>query len=136
VEVVARRNGYAMEVVVGEEFGYVVVMAVVEVVVDERFDYARVSQSLAGLWLAPSPLLLLLHLQLPHPNHRPGHDQAQCLLEACVLAKVPAEVIDDVGVAWLRCGGSGVGWLVEVHFGDVSKGWVFWIFDDGGEGLR
>jgi hypothetical protein len=46
VEVVAGRNDYAVEVVVGvgvgEGFDYVVVMAVVEVevVVDEGFDYA------------------------------------------------------------------------------------------------
>jgi hypothetical protein len=40
-----------------------------------------------------------------------------------------------VGVAWLCCGGGGVDWLVKVHFRDVSAGWVFQIFDDGGEDL-
>jgi hypothetical protein len=32
-------------------------------------------------------------------------------------------------------GGGYVGWLVQLHFGDVSKGWVFRIFSDGGEVL-
>jgi hypothetical protein len=30
---------------------------------------AEASRSLAGLWLAPLPLLLLLLLQFCHPNH-------------------------------------------------------------------
>jgi hypothetical protein len=29
--------------------------------------------------------------------------------------------------------GGYVGWLMELHFGDVSEGWVFRIFGDGGE---
>jgi hypothetical protein len=53
------------------------------------------SQSLAGLWLAPFPLLLLmLLLQLHHPNHQFGHDRAPRLLEACVLVKVPTGMTD------------------------------------------
>jgi hypothetical protein len=50
MEVVAGRNGYAVEVVelVGEEFGYVVVMVVVEVVGDEGFDYAVELGALTG----------------------------------------------------------------------------------------
>jgi hypothetical protein len=26
-------------------------------------------------------------------------------------------------------------WLVELHFGDISEGWVLWTFIDGGEDL-
>jgi hypothetical protein len=32
-------------------------------------------------------------------------------------------------------GGGCMGWLVELRFGGISKGWVFCLFDDGGEGL-
>jgi hypothetical protein len=28
-----------------------------------------------------------------------------------------------------------VGWLIELHFWDVTEGWVFRIFNDGGEVL-
>jgi hypothetical protein len=28
-----------------------------------------------------------------------------------------------------------LGWLIESHLGDISEGWVFRIFDDGGEVL-
>jgi hypothetical protein len=31
--------------------------------------------------------------------------------------------------------GGYVGWLVELHFGDVSEGWVFRTFGNGGEDL-
>jgi hypothetical protein len=37
-----------------------------------------------------------------------------------------------MGVAWPCYGVGGVDWPVELHFGDVSEGWVFWIFNDGG----
>jgi hypothetical protein len=36
-----------------------------------------------------------------HPNHRPGRDQAPCLLEACVLVKVPAGVTNAGSLWWL-----------------------------------
>jgi hypothetical protein len=39
------------------------------------------------------------------------------------------------GVVWSCCASGGVGWLLELHLGDISKGWMFLNFVDGREGL-
>jgi hypothetical protein len=71
-------------------------------------------QFLAELCLAPPPLLLLHLPRLLHPSHGFGPDRALRVLEPCVLAKVPAWVIDveplhRFGLSWQRrC----VGWAL------------------------
>jgi hypothetical protein len=77
-----------------------------------------VSQSLAGLWLAPLPLLLWLLLRLCRPNRRSGRDRAPRLLGACVLARVPTGVAD--AVAWLEVA---VLWLGSTTVVEVLIGW-------------
>jgi hypothetical protein len=64
-----------------------------------------------------------------------------------VLAKVPVGVTDmeplcqfglsrsTTVLAGPYRGDGYVGWLVELHFGVVSEGWVLWVFSNGGEDL-
>jgi hypothetical protein len=62
---------------------------------------AEAFQFLIGLLLVLLPLLLLLLLpSLLHPNHQLGPNRALRLLEACVLVKVLAGVIDAEPLQW------------------------------------
>jgi hypothetical protein len=62
---------------------------------------AEAFQFLIGLLLVLLPLLLLLLLpSLLHPNHQLGPNWALRLLEACVLVKVLAGVIDAEPLQW------------------------------------
>jgi hypothetical protein len=77
---------------------------------------ADASQFLAGLKSAPPPMLLLHLPQLLHPSHGFGPDRALCVIEPCVLAKVPVGVIDMEPLCWFglswrrRCFGWALLW--------------------------
>jgi hypothetical protein len=58
------------------------------------------------------------------------------------MGVIDAEPLRQFGLSWQHCcfgwaccGGGYVGWLMELHFEDVSEGWVFRIFSVGGEVL-
>jgi hypothetical protein len=82
------------------------------------------SQFSSGLYPAPPPPMLLLHLpHLLHPSHRFGPDRALCLLAPSVLAKVLAWVTDAGAppLIWVELATS-LFWLGPVAVVDMQAG--------------